>query len=104
VNINFDGPRDSGAVTSFLLRFSLYRDFVVLKRIYVLRWWGQEDPRVKKLDDLMPINVTVTDSGKIALLEFIKYVTIYISSFKARLNSKVCLFSLGMSRCIHAAH
>jgi len=31
----------------------------------------------KKLDDLMPINVTVTDSGRIALPEIIKNVTIY---------------------------
>jgi len=29
----------------------------------ILRWWGQEYPRVEKLDDLMPINVTVTNSG-----------------------------------------
>jgi len=34
-------------------------------------WWGQEDPRVKKLDDLMPINVTVTHSGKMVLPEFV---------------------------------
>jgi len=38
----------------------------------ILRWWGQEYPRVKKLDDLMPINVTFTNSGKIALPEIIK--------------------------------
>jgi len=38
----------------------------------ILRGWGQEYPRVKKLDDLMPINVTVTNSGKIALPEIIK--------------------------------
>jgi len=36
-----------------------------------LRWWGQVYPRVKKLDDLMPINVTVTNPGKIPLQEFI---------------------------------
>jgi len=46
-----------------------------------------EYPRVKKLDDLMPINVTVTNSGKIALPEFIKNVTIYISSFKIKFQS-----------------
>jgi len=38
----------------------------------VLMWWGQKDPRVKKLDDLMPINVTVTNTGKIALPESVK--------------------------------
>jgi len=41
-----------------------------IKRI--LRWWGQENQRVKKLDDLMPKNLTVTNSGKIALPEIIK--------------------------------
>jgi len=32
----------------------------------------------KELDDLMPINVTVTNSGKVALPEIVKNVTIYI--------------------------
>jgi len=40
-------------------------------------WWGQEYPLVKKLDDLMPINVTVTNSGKIALPEIIKKMLLF---------------------------
>jgi len=35
----------------------------------------------------MPINVTVTNSEKIALPEIIKNVTIYISSFKIKFQS-----------------
>jgi len=62
----------------------------------------QEDPLEKKLDDLMPINVTVTNSGKIALPELIKMLLFTLAVL--RLNSKVCLFSLGLSRRIHAAH
>jgi len=35
----------------------------------------------------MPINVTVNNSGKIALPEFIKNISIYISSFKIKFQS-----------------
>jgi len=54
------------------------------KRMYdVLRCWGQEDLRVKKLDDLMPINVTVTNSGKITLtLTFISLF--FVSALKTK--------------------
>jgi len=38
----------------------------------MLRWWGQEYPRVKTLNNRMPKNDTVTNSEKIALPEFIK--------------------------------
>jgi len=62
-------------------------------------WWDQEDPLVKTLNDLMPINVTVTNSGKIALPEVLVFTLA-----ASRLNSKVCLFSLGLSRMIHDAH
>jgi len=48
---------------------------------------GVSYPRIKKLDDLMPINVTITNAGKIALPEIIKNVTIYISSFKIKFQS-----------------
>jgi len=41
----------------------------------------------KKMDDLMQMNVTVTNSGRIALPEIIKNVTIYISSFKIKFQS-----------------
>jgi len=68
----------------------------------VKRWWGQEYPCVKKLDDLMPINVTVTNSGKITLPEIIKMLLFTLAA--SRLNSKDCLFSLGLSRRIHAAY
>jgi len=50
----------------------------------ILRWWGQEYPSVKKLDDLMPINVKDTC---VALPQFIKNVTIYNSSFKIKFQS-----------------
>jgi len=56
----------------------------------------------KKLEDLMPINVTVTNSERIALPEIIKNVTIYTSSLKIKIQSLP--FSLGLSRRIHAAH
>jgi len=46
-----------------------------------LRWWGH------KLDDLIPINVTVTNSGKTALPEYVKNVSIYISSFKIKFQN-----------------
>jgi len=48
----------------------------------------------------MPINITVTNSGKIALPELKKMV---FTLAALRLNSKVCPFSLGLSRRIHAA-
>jgi len=53
----------------------------------VLRSWGQEYPRLKKLDDLMPINVTVTNSRKIVLPESVNFFSIYISSFKIKFQS-----------------
>jgi len=48
---------------------------------------GSERSACKKMDDLMPINVTATNSGKIALPEFVKNVRIYISSFKIKFQS-----------------
>jgi len=62
-------------------------NFAIDLRGYILRWWGQEHPRVTNLDDLMPIHVTVTNSGRIALPEIIKNVTIYTSSFKIKFQS-----------------
>jgi len=56
----------------------------------------------KKTDDLMPRNVTVTNSGKIAQPEIIKMLLFTLAA--SRLNSKVCLFSLGLSQIIFAAH
>jgi len=50
----------------------------------------------------MPINVTVTNSGKMALPEFINKMLLFTLA-ALRLNSKVWLFSLGLSRRIHAA-
>jgi len=41
----------------------------------------------KKLDGLMPVNVTATNSGRIALQEIIKNVTIYTSSFNIKFQS-----------------
>jgi len=75
---------DLGPPEMFLLSKLIFIISTFIKRIYVLRWWGQEYPRVKKLDDLLPANVTVTISGKIALPEFIKKITIDISSFKIK--------------------
>jgi len=43
--------------------------------------------KCKILDDLMPINVTVTNSGKIALPEYVKNVSVYINSFKIKFQS-----------------
>jgi len=54
---------------------------------------GQEDPRENKLNDMTPINVTVTNSGKIALPELIKQMLLFTLA-ASRFNSKVCLFSL----------
>jgi len=51
----------------------------------------------------MPINVTVTNSGKIALPESAKNVSILFTLAALRLNSKVCLFSHGLSQGINAA-
>jgi len=64
---------------------------------------GSEYQRVKNLNDLMPINVTVTNSGMIALPEIIKKMLLFTLA-ASRFNSKVCLFSLGQSWRIHAAH
>jgi len=50
----------------------------------------------------MPINVTVTNSGKIALPESVKMLVYTLAA--SRLNSKVCLFSLGLSRCSLVTH
>jgi len=48
----------------------------------------------KKMDDLMPINVTFTNSGKTAPPEIIKKMLLFTFA-ASRINSKVCLFSLG---------
>jgi len=51
----------------------------------------------------MPINVSVTNSGKISLQE--TTIKILVSTLAAsRLNSKVSLLSLGQSRIIFVAH
>jgi len=60
----------------------------------------------KKLDGLMPINVTVTNSVKIALPEIIKNVTFYISSFKIKFQS-LPIFTWAVTaypRCSVATH
>jgi len=64
---------------------------------------GSGGSACKKLDDLMPINVTVTNSGRIALPEIIKKVLVFTLA-ALRLNSKVCLFLLGLSRCTLVRH
>jgi len=69
------------------LKFFCLLEKTYFKRIHILMWWVQEYPLVKKLDDLMPINVTVTNSGRIELPEIIKNVTIYTSSFKIKFLS-----------------
>jgi len=47
----------------------------------------------------MPINFTVTNSGKVFIVKILVF-----KLAASRLNSKVCLSSLGMSRTIYAAH
>jgi len=64
------------------------------------------DPRVEKLDDLKPINVSVTNSGKIAQPESVKMLVFKLAAL--RLNSKVCLFFTWAAsedpRCSQARH
>jgi len=49
----------------------------------------------------MPIIVTVTNSGKISLQEFVRKILVFTSA-ASRLNSKV--FQLGLSRIIFVTH
>jgi len=51
----------------------------------------------------MPINGTVTDSGKISLQVFIIKILV-ITLAATRLSSKVYLISLRLSRIIFASH
>jgi len=59
-------------------------------------WPGvyQEYNSLKKWSDLMPINVTVTNSGKISLQVFIIKILLFTLA-DSRLNTKVYIFSLG---------
>jgi len=63
--------------------YSLFKSFFQYSNVnYLLRGYikvvGSGVSACKKID-LMPINVTVVNSGKIALPEIIKNVTIYTS-------------------------
>jgi len=65
--------------------------------------WGQEYYKsLKKWSDLMPINVTVTNTGKILLQETIVKILV-LTLAASRLNSKVYLFSFGVSRIVSDA-
>jgi len=66
----------------------------------VLRWWGQEYLHVKKIG--------WPDASKCYRYQFRKDSTtgtmLVFTLAASRFNSKVCLFSLGLSRIIRAAH
>jgi len=57
----------------------------------VLRGWDKEVWGLKKWSDLMPINVTVTNSGKILIQETIIKILVFTLA-GSRLNLKVCIF------------
>jgi len=56
---------------------------------------GQEYKSLMKWSNLMPINVTFPDSGKISLQIFILKILVFTLA-ASRLNSKVYLFSFGL--------
>jgi len=64
--------------------------------------WGQES--LKKWSDLMPINVTVTNLGMGSLQEYMLKYTFLPTSAASRLNSKVSLHSLRLSRIMLASY
>jgi len=63
---------------------------------------GSAGSACKKIGRTDAINVTVINSGKIALPEFVKNVSIYFSSFN--LIPKFAFFTWAVIRRIHAAH
>jgi len=71
----------------------------VFNRMRLYGIWGQEYKYLKKWSDLMPINVTVTNSGNISLQETLIKILVFTLA-ASRLNSKVYLFTFTHIRSI----